>query len=71
MCRMLIIAVALLVVPSSATYLGNYYCESGRDVFVHLFEWKWTDIAKECENFLSKNGFCAVQVKLCFGDGLR
>src|SRR6266496_995664 len=22
-----------------------------RTVLVHLFEWKWTDIAKECENY--------------------
>jgi len=31
-------------------------------VFVHLFEWKWTDIALECETFLGPNGFAAVQV---------
>ena len=29
---------------------------------VHLFEWKWTDIAKECENFLQYYGYGAVQV---------
>ncbi len=32
------------------------------DVFVHLFEWKWTDIAVECENVLGPAGFRAVQV---------
>ena len=32
------------------------------DVFVHLFEWKWTDIATECENVLGPAGFNAVQV---------
>ncbi len=32
------------------------------DVFVHLFEWKWTDIAPECENVLGPAGFKAVQV---------
>jgi alpha-amylase len=32
------------------------------DVFVHLFEWKWTDIASECENVLGPAGFHAVQV---------
>src|SRR5712691_7157899 len=32
------------------------------DVFVHLFEWKWTDIATECENVLGPAGFRAVQV---------
>ena len=31
-------------------------------MIVHLFEWKWTDIAQECERFLSKKGFCGVQV---------
>lgn len=29
---------------------------------VHLFEWKWTDIAQECEGFLGPRGFSAVQV---------
>lgn len=33
-----------------------------RTVFVHLFEWRWTDIAQECENFLGPRGFAAVQV---------
>ena len=32
------------------------------DVFVHLFEWKWTDIATECEIVLGPAGFKAVQV---------
>jgi len=32
------------------------------DVFVHLFEWKWTDIASECEAVLGPAGFRAVQV---------
>lgn len=31
-------------------------------VFVHLFEWKWTDIASECERYLGPAGFAAVQV---------
>jgi alpha-amylase len=33
-----------------------------RTVLVHLFEWKWTDIAKECENYLGPKGFAAVQI---------
>jgi len=32
------------------------------DVSVHLFEWKWTDIASECENVLGPAGFHAVQI---------
>jgi alpha-amylase len=30
--------------------------------FVHLFEWKWTDVAAECETVLGPAGFSAVQV---------
>jgi alpha-amylase len=30
--------------------------------FVHLFEWKWSDVARECETFLGPNGFHAVQI---------
>ena len=32
------------------------------DVVVHLFEWKWTDIAAECETVLGPAGFKAVQI---------
>jgi alpha-amylase len=31
-------------------------------VLVHLFDWKWTDIALECENYLGPSGFAGVQV---------
>ena len=31
-------------------------------MIVHLFEWKWKDIANECEEYLGPKGFCAVQV---------
>lgn len=34
---------------------------STSDTFVHLFEWKWTDIAQECEDYLGPMGFKAVQ----------
>jgi alpha-amylase len=33
-----------------------------RTAFVHLFEWKWTDVARECETFLGPKGFAAVQI---------
>lgn len=32
------------------------------NVFVPLFEWKWNDIAQECEDFLGPKGFDTVQV---------
>ena len=43
-------------------YYGDYYCQDGTDVMVHLFEWKHSDVAKECEEFLAPHGFCGVQV---------
>lgn len=55
--------------------LGTGYLEEGKDkgainqavtaprtTFVHLFEWKWNDVANECEQFLGPRGFEAVQV---------
>ncbi|KAK3087625.1 hypothetical protein FSP39_008567 [Pinctada imbricata] len=44
---------------------GNYsdpHCYSGRSVIAQLFEWKWSDVAAECETFLSQHHFCAVQI---------
>ncbi|OLD03523.1 MAG: hypothetical protein AUI99_04375 [Gemmatimonadetes bacterium 13_1_40CM_3_69_22] len=43
------------------TYRPSGHLAAG-DVFVHLFEWKWTDIATECENVLGPAGFVAVQI---------
>lgn len=34
----------------------------GRTSIVHLFEWRWNDIALECERYLAPNGFGGVQV---------
>jgi alpha-amylase len=34
----------------------------GRSGIVHLFEWRWADIAAECERFLGPNGFAGVQI---------
>ena len=45
----------------SPTYRPSGHAAAG-DVFVHLFEWKWTDIARECETVLGPAGFTAVQV---------
>lgn len=41
-------------------YWGN------RNTIVHLFEWKWNDIADECERFLAPRGYAGVQVSLDF-----
>ncbi len=52
--------------PTTRPSLDPTYRPTGRmaagDVFVHLFEWKWTDIAAECENVLGPAGFKAVQL---------
>lgn len=42
----------------------NPNLKHGRTSIVHLFEWRWTDIAAECERFLGPNGFGGVQVGL-------
>ncbi len=47
---------------SSATPPAQAQAAPPRTVFVHLFEWKWTDIAQECETFLGPRGYAAVQV---------
>jgi alpha-amylase len=36
--------------------------DTSSGVFVHLFEWRWPDVAQECERFLGPHGFTAVQV---------
>ncbi|XP_066479644.1 pancreatic alpha-amylase-like isoform X2 [Tiliqua scincoides] len=33
-----------------------------RTSIVHLFEWRWADVALECERYLAPNGFAGVQV---------
>ena len=34
----------------------------GRSAIVHLFEWKFKDVAAECERFLAPYGYAGVQV---------
>lgn len=41
----------------------NPHYVDNRTTMVHLFEWKFDDIAKECERFLGPAGYAAVQVK--------
>lgn len=33
-----------------------------QEVIVHMFEWRWKDIARECEEFLSPHGYGGIQV---------
>lgn len=43
--------------------LGQYdpHFVGNRQGIVHLFEWKWLDIAQECEDFLGPKGYGGVQ----------
>jgi len=50
------------LLSASAAYAYDTPSCDGRQTIVHLFEWKWSDIAAECERFLGPVGFCAVQV---------
>ena len=60
---MLILGVFIVAVTSltGQAFLYEPNCD-GKQVMVHLFEWKWTDIATECERYLGPNHFCGVQV---------
>ena len=52
--------------PAGRPVLAQTYRPTGRaapgDVAVHLFEWRWADIATECETVLGPAGVSAVQV---------
>ena len=52
--------------PAERPALAQTYRASGHmaagDAFVHLFEWRWADIATECEQVLGPAGVAAVQV---------
>lgn len=47
---------------ASETFPGNTFGRGTGEAFVQLFLWKWTDIAKECEDFLGPKGYKAVQI---------
>ncbi|XP_046616877.1 alpha-amylase 2-like [Neodiprion virginianus] len=44
-----------------AATTGPHYWDDHNGM-VHLFEWKWSDIADECERFLGPKGYGGVQV---------
>jgi len=53
--------VLLLTLVSCSLAQFDANC-NGKQVMVQLFEWKWKDIALECERYLSANQFCGIQV---------
>uniref|UniRef100_A0A6Q2XB97 Alpha-amylase n=1 Tax=Esox lucius TaxID=8010 RepID=A0A6Q2XB97_ESOLU len=56
-----IVVLAVLCLGLSWAY-NNPHTKHGRQTIVHLFEWKWTDIAAECERFLAPKGYAGVQI---------
>ena len=41
----------------------SFHGVGGRNVQVQMFQWKWSNVANECENFLSKYDYGGVQVQ--------
>lgn len=54
--------VGLIVVLSEISAQFNPNQWVNRNTIVHLFEWKWNDVADECERFLAPKGYAGVQV---------
>jgi len=52
------VSVALLNIFSSVTWAE----EVPRTVFVHLFEWKWTDVARNVNSGSVQKAYAAVQI---------
>ncbi|XP_077256834.1 alpha-amylase 4N-like [Temnothorax americanus] len=61
MSMMQVLVCALAILSTVAAQKELHYVP-GHDGMVHLFEWKWHDIADECERFLGPMGFGGVQV---------
>jgi alpha-amylase len=57
-----LITTTLLALAGLATAQWDPNFATGRSAIVHLFEWKWKDIAEECERFLGPFGYGGVQV---------
>ena len=57
---------AVVLLPHLQAYNGDDYKDphylDNRTTMVHLFEWKFEDIADECERFLGPAGYGGVQV---------
>ena len=58
------VLISFILIAIGSIFLNAYASDvtTGKTAYVHLFEWKWTDIAQECEQFLGPKGFAAVQV---------
>lgn len=59
------IFIGVFAIFVSADYTDPHW-KAGHSVMVHLMDWRWADIANECETFLGPNGFGGVQVSFLF-----
>jgi len=57
----LCLVLAMFIGLGKAADYKDPHCTGNRHGIVHLFEWKWSDIARECETFLGPMGYCGVQ----------
>lgn len=60
----LLVAFATVLVANGDNQYRNPHFVRDHIGIVHLFEWKWKDIALECERFLGPKGFGGVQVRI-------
>jgi len=58
----LLLLLGVVVVGVVVGQHNNPHFTGNRTVMVHLFEWRWEDIALECERFLAPQGYGGVQV---------
>ncbi|XP_034949226.1 alpha-amylase-like [Chelonus insularis] len=56
------ICIVLLIFYTNVKGQKNPHYRDDRSTMVHLFEWKFDDIADECERFLGPKGYGGVQV---------
>lgn len=54
--------VLLVALLAKAQFDPNQW--DNRSAIVHLFEWKFNDVADECERFLGPKGYAGVQVSI-------
>lgn len=66
------LATGLLVALAAVFVSGQHdpHWLTSRSVMVHLFDWKWVDIALECERFLAPNGYAGVQISPPFENSI-
>lgn len=56
------IILIVLFLAGTVTCQFDPHFYPNRSGIVHLFEWRWNDIAHECETFLGPNGYGGVQL---------